>query len=343
MPGVQVQILENTETRGYGMTVYKVDPELKAEIDKYLPPLPEAKYQELKANIAKDGYDEAKPIAIWEERPNTIVDGHHRYRACRELGIEPVVVEKSFKSLSSAVVYAIRGYITGRVLTPGQIVIATEHAITLDEEIQMVEDARNNQGKRTDLNLAVPSTEKLKTDSVSVPSTETKEVAQKIADKAKVSVSTVYSVHAIKKEGVPELLKLVESGEVGAKTGKVFVKQIPDRDTQLSIISTRGAQGVKEIAVEHYKKNKIAEEQRKFAEFNKDVAEKTALAHEKIDRVYKAANGGCLMPNVSELFCDDCQWGFDIFLPVPHDASCPYCKGSNLSRRDEEWNSREVV
>jgi hypothetical protein len=72
---VQVQILENTETRGYGMTVYKVDPELKAEIDKYLPPLPEAKYQELKANIAKDGYDEAKPIAIWEERPNTIVMG----------------------------------------------------------------------------------------------------------------------------------------------------------------------------------------------------------------------------------------------------------------------------
>lgn len=313
------------------MTVYKVDPELKAEIDKYLPPLPEAKYQELKANIAKDGYDEAKPIAIWEERPNTIVDGHHRYRACRELGIEPVVVEKSFKSLSSAVVYAIRGYITGRVLTPGQIVIATEHAITLDEEIQMAEEAKNSQIRKPVV------------DSVSVPGTETNEVAQKIADKAKVSVSTVYSVHAIKKEGVPELLKLVESGEVGAKTGKVFVKQVPDRDTQLSIISTRGAQGVKEIAVEHYKKNKIAEEQRKFAEFNKDVAEKTALAHEKIDRVYKAANGGCLMPNVSELFCDDCQWGFDIFLPVPHEASCPYCKGSNLSRRDEEWNSREVV
>ncbi|MCK9568951.1 ParB N-terminal domain-containing protein [Candidatus Pacearchaeota archaeon] len=325
------------------MKQYKIDPELKSEIDKYLPPLSEDKYQELKANIAKKGYDEAKPIVIWEERPDTIVDGHHRYRACQELGIEPFVVEKSFKSMQAAVVYAIRGYITGRVLTPGQIVIATEHAMTLDEEIQMAEDARNNQGKRTDLNFPVPGTEKLENDSVPVPGTETKEVAQKIADKAKVSVSTVYSVHAIKKEGVPELLKLVESGEVGAKTGKVFVKQIPNRDTQLSIIASRGAQGVKEIAIDHYKKNKEAEEQRKFAEFNKDVAEKTAIAHAKIDRVYKAANGACLLPNVSELFCDDCQWGFDAYLPAPHAISCPYCKGDKITKRDDEWNSREVV
>jgi len=317
------------------MTIYKVDPELKAEIDKYLPPLPEAKYQELKANIAKDGYDEAKPIAIWEERPNTIVDGHHRYRACRELGIEPVVVEKSFKSMDVAVLYAIRGYITGRVLNPAQIVIATEHAITLEEKTQMVEEAKENQ------------TRKPIDDSVSVPSTETKEVAQKIADKAKVSVSTVYSVHAIKKEGVPELLKLVETGEVGAKTGKNFVKHVPDLKKQSEIISLGGARAIKDVVnaetSRRARQEHDAEEQRVFAEFNKGVAEKTAIAHAKIDRVYKAANGACLLPNVSELFCDKCQWGFDAYLPAPHEISCPYCKGDKITKRDDEWNSREVV
>lgn len=311
------------------MTVYKVDPELKAELDKYLPPLPEEKFQKLKAKIAKDGYDEAKPIAIWEERPNTIVDGHHRYRACRELGIDPAVVEKSFASIDDAVLYAIDGYLTGRELTNAQKVIAVEHALSIEERIQLKAEAKENQMRK----------------SVPTEGVVTKEVAQKIADKAGVGVTRVYEVHAVEKKGVPEVNEMIKSGTLGAGDASKFVNIVP-KTKQVEIVAggpSAVRKYVRTIEADEARQKREAEEQRKFAEFNKDVAEKTAIAHAKIDRVYKAANGACLLPNVSELFCDDCRWGFDAYLPAPHAISCPYCKGDKITKRDDEWNSREVI
>lgn len=46
----------------------------------------------------------------------------------------------------------------------------------------------------------------------------------------------------------------------------------------------------------------------------------------------------CLMPNARELFCEDCQWGFDTFLPEPGPVSCPYCKGSRIVKRTDDWS-----
>lgn len=80
----------------------------------------------------------------------------------------------------------------------------------------------------------------------------------------------------------------------------------------------------------------------KFQAFNKVVDQKTAEAHARIDRIMGNFDT-CLMPNVSEMWCNDCKWGFDIFLPAPGVISCPYCKGSNLVKRDPEWNPREAA
>jgi len=315
----------------YDFMKYKIDQELKREIDKYLPPLPEVKYQELKENIKKDGYDEAKPIAIWEERPNVIVDGHHRYRACCELGIEPFVVEKSFKSIEEAVLYALRGYLTGRVLNPAQIVIATKHAIALEEMTHFHEEAKESQIRKPI------------DDFVSGRRPETNEVAQKIADKAKVNVSTVYSVQAIQKEGTPELFKLVERGEIGAKTGKIFVKQVPDLADQSRIINASGAQGVKDIASTYEreierraKAAREAEADRKFqaeqAAIKQDVAEYHAVQEEK----FGGATYACGLSSVPERWRNPCKCAFDIF--KPHQAKfCPVCGGKEITIRDEMW------
>jgi ParB-like chromosome segregation protein Spo0J len=123
---------------------YKTDPELKAELDKYLPPMSEEAYQKLKANITPE-YDDAKPIVLWKERPDTIVDGHHRYRACCELGIEVPVVVISFKSVNAAVLYALKGFLTGRELTVGQRVIAVLQMLTLEGREVMDQEAKENQ------------------------------------------------------------------------------------------------------------------------------------------------------------------------------------------------------
>ena len=77
-----------------------------------------------------------------------------------------------------------------------------------------------------------------------------REVAQQIADKAGVSRSTVYSVHAIRKDGVPELNEMVMSGELVAKSAEDFVKHIPDKQKQKELIQLGGIGAVKDVARE---------------------------------------------------------------------------------------------
>ena len=54
----------------------------------WLPELPATEFRELRDDIAKRGLREAILV-----KHGHIIDGRHRYRACRELGIEPTVQE----------------------------------------------------------------------------------------------------------------------------------------------------------------------------------------------------------------------------------------------------------
>jgi len=72
------------------------------------------------------------------------------------------------------------------------------------------------------------------------------------------------------------------------------------------------------------------------AEIDKTVAE----SDRKIDELLNGASSVCFLPNVRELYCDDCEWGFDTYLPEPGPVSCPYCKGDRISNRVEDWSPR---
>lgn len=306
-----------------------IDPEL----ERCLPPLPEIQYQKLKASIEKK-YDPAKPIVLWKERPNTIVDGHHRYRACMDTGQEPTTLEESFATLEDAVLYALQRQIEQRNLTTAQMILITEQMMSIEEKRKLDAEAKANSGARTDLSAA--SSDRL-----------SKEVARKIAEKAQTSAREVYRVQKIKKEGTPELLSLVESGEVCADYADRFVKRIPDKSDQKAVINSGGQEAVFEHVRQQRKEDeakraaqKEAAELERFKNFNRAVAQKSSEACRKIDAAYAAIGDGCFLPNVKELWCKDCQWGFDVFLPTPSDPCCPYCKGSNIEKRDPEWNPR---
>lgn len=309
-----------------------IDPEL----EKCLPPLPEVQYQKLRASIEKK-YDPAKPIVLWKERPNTIVDGHHRYKICQEFGIEPAVVVESFQTLDDAIVYALRRQVEQRNLSAAQLVVIQEQINDIEKMKVDADNARLSNLKNSVIET-VPRTDSIKT---------TREVAKQIADKAGVDPSTVYGVHAVRKEGVPELNEMMISGEVGVKTAKQFVKHVPDKQKQSEIIHTGGIRAVKDVARQAQKERedkKEADERRKFQEFNQRVAQKTAEAHHTIDLIMDAAGDGCLMPNMAELWCSDCRWGFDVFLPIPSEKShCPYCEGENITKRESSWNPRLAI
>ena len=59
---------------------------------KQVPPLSNKDYQDLKESIKKDGLF----FSITVNEKDEILDGHHRQKACNELGIEPKVVIKKF-------------------------------------------------------------------------------------------------------------------------------------------------------------------------------------------------------------------------------------------------------
>jgi len=68
----------------------KINPEYEA----LLPKLTEPEFQELKESIRKDGLHYTLAI----NKGGVILDGHHRFRACRELGVEPKVEVKEFEN-----------------------------------------------------------------------------------------------------------------------------------------------------------------------------------------------------------------------------------------------------
>ncbi|MBM3910967.1 MAG: hypothetical protein FJ356_04905, partial [Thaumarchaeota archaeon] len=68
------------------------EPEYKTPYDHLLPPLTRTEYAALTESIKEQG--QMYPIVVNEE--NEILDGHHRYRICKELGITPKVVTRNY-------------------------------------------------------------------------------------------------------------------------------------------------------------------------------------------------------------------------------------------------------
>ena len=71
------------------------------ELEKLLPKLEEEKFNLLKEDILKNGC--INPIIVWD---GYIVDGHHRYKICKENNIEFKTKEMEFENKQEAMIWA---------------------------------------------------------------------------------------------------------------------------------------------------------------------------------------------------------------------------------------------
>jgi len=114
------------------------------ELSKIIPKMSDDEYQKLKLDIRENGFDEERPIYLFEDK---ILDGRHRYQACKELKVEPEF--KEFKG-ESAVIFVISANIHRRHLTASQLaVIGNEMLPQLEEEAkkrQKLSDGRGIKG-----------------------------------------------------------------------------------------------------------------------------------------------------------------------------------------------------
>ena len=77
---------------------------IDSEFSQLLPPLDDEEYRGLEENIKRDGCRDA--IVVWAGK-DIILDGHHRFKICRENKIEFDIYEKAFDDRDSAALWVL--------------------------------------------------------------------------------------------------------------------------------------------------------------------------------------------------------------------------------------------
>jgi len=115
---------------------------VNSEYQKLLPKLPQEEYEALKESIKTEG--QHYPIIVNKER--MILDGHHRYQICNELGLAPKYEVKEFPSPLHEKKFVIESNLLRRQLTTFQRIEMGKPLLGIEREL-----AKERQGTRTDL------------------------------------------------------------------------------------------------------------------------------------------------------------------------------------------------
>ena len=105
------------------------------------PPLDSTEYQMLEESIIKEGCTD--PLIVWD---GTIVDGHNRYKICREHGVPFSITEIEFTDENEAIMWMLTRQLGRRNLTPYH-----KGELALKYEPIYREKAKETQGTRNDL------------------------------------------------------------------------------------------------------------------------------------------------------------------------------------------------
>lgn len=117
------------------------------EFNELMDNLSSFEHEQLEKSLLKDGFKGA-PIMVWK---GIVVDGHNRYSICREHGIPFEVKELEFDSREDVIDWMVRTQLGRRNLSPIQRIAVAERYRPVYEK-----QARENQGKRTDLVVNLP-------------------------------------------------------------------------------------------------------------------------------------------------------------------------------------------
>jgi ParB family chromosome partitioning protein len=86
-------------------------------------PMSDKLVKEIYWDMQKNGFDQSKPIVLWESHGAVVIDGHTRLRAANKVGfIQVPVVLKKFDTEEEALEYAIKCQRNRRNLTDREIV-----------------------------------------------------------------------------------------------------------------------------------------------------------------------------------------------------------------------------
>ena len=174
------------------------------EFEALMPPLTSEKYEDLRKNIQNNiqkGVACCDPLTVWKEE-KILIDGHHRNKICRELGVIPPVQEISFESREEVVKY-MEGLQRGR----RNMNRFRWAECALRRKEFYAAKAKMNQseaGKEGFLKSGKVHTDKI------------------LAEEAGVSPDTIYKVSAIQKKASAEKIDTLRRGDLEVSINSVF-------------------------------------------------------------------------------------------------------------------------
>ena len=124
---------------------------LNPEYEKLLPKMSDEEFSELKASIQAEG--QHYPIIVNEDLE--VLDGHHRYRACTELGIEPDFEVRKFDDKLIEKKFVIEANLRRRHLNNFQLVELAVPLLEIEKALAKKRQAKGGKnGRNTQLGLA---------------------------------------------------------------------------------------------------------------------------------------------------------------------------------------------
>jgi hypothetical protein len=212
----------------------------KLEIDKefksLIPPLTPEEYQQLEANILKDGC--LHELILWDK---TIIDGHNRYEICSKHNISFKARKRHFDNRDEVKEWIILNQFGRRNLSPYQ---RSELALKLKPLIQV--KAKENQKEHG-------GTAPGKTLIQNTGEVKSIRVDKELAKIAGVGHDTIYKVEQIQKHAHEDIKEKVKSGEISIRQGYLSINpkkednQVMDKPNKLE---TKEKEVIKDIKKE---------------------------------------------------------------------------------------------
>ena len=120
------------------------DIKISEEYYRLVPPLPTEEYNQLKSSIRTNGL--YLPIIINEN--GIILDGHHRFKVCNELKIQPKYKIKKFENKTDEIIFVGECNLQRRQLTPLQrIALVSKLEPFYKEKAKQAESNSNVSGR----------------------------------------------------------------------------------------------------------------------------------------------------------------------------------------------------
>ena len=236
------------------------EPQIDKEFSSLIPPLTPEEFSGLEQSIIAEGCRDA--IILWN---NIIIDGHNRYKICKEHNIPFRTETKDFGSHEDVILWMFRNQLSRRNLNDFQrieIVRRYEHTVRAQ--------AKARQGTRTDLkdNIAPHSAQSRSRDI--------------LANIAGVGHSTYQHVTAILDNAPEPVIQAVRNNELSIHAGYTATKLPPEQQAEISFRISRGEKPAK--VVSEVRKRNAAE-----SEALKDLTvHLTADEYEQVKRLARA-------------------------------------------------------